>query len=180
MHRREEALRQAASGIGALSAAAIKQEEEAFQQTKERIRQVLLAAFASAAQQGVHFTPYEPEPVNAIALYELKWEELKVNKAQLQPQQLTLTQLPWPVFEFVTDPDIITYGAVHAFVFNEMRPGAKNKTKRDRLRPEILRYHPDKFNSNILPLVHPDHVEGVMIAADRVVKLLNHLMELPM
>lgn len=178
MQRREEGLRRAASGRGKLSPAAVRQEQEAFEERKESVRQKHLAAAAEAAQRGAGFTPYESEPINAFALYELKWELLKASKAELQ--HLTLTQLPWPVFEEVTNPELITYAAVHAFVFDETRPCMKGKTKRDRLRPEILRYHPDKFNNNVLPLVHPDAVEIVTAAADRVAKFLNHLMELPM
>jgi preprotein translocase subunit Sec63 len=36
------------------------------------------------------------------------------------------------------------------FIFHPLRPGMELKSRKDRLKIEMLRFHPDKFNSNIV------------------------------
>lgn len=105
--------------------------------------------------------------------YEAKWAELKEGR-ELPP--LSFEILPWPVLGLPAyDPSDITLARVEEFVFHPLRSGLEMKSRRDRVRAEILRWHPDKFNAKVLgKVIRPDFVsEGAGVVA----RFLNEIME---
>ena len=105
--------------------------------------------------------------------YEAKWTELKEGR-ELPP--LPFEILPWPVLGLPAyGPSDITLPRVEEFVFHPLRSGWEMKSRRDRVRAEILRWHPDKFNAKVLgKVISPDSVsEG----AGAVARFLTKIME---
>lgn len=105
--------------------------------------------------------------------YEAKWTELKDGRP-LPP--LTFGILPWPVVgPPISDPSELTLQRIQEFIFHPLRNGNDSKSRRDRVRAEILRWHPDKFNSKVLgKVIHPDEVSQ---AAGYVARFLTQIME---
>ena len=105
--------------------------------------------------------------------YEAKWTELKEGR-ELPP--LSFEILPWPVLGLPAyGPSDITLARVEEFVFHPLRSGWEMKSRRDRVRAEILRWHPDKFNAKVLgKVINPDSVsEGAGVVA----RFLTEIME---
>lgn len=105
--------------------------------------------------------------------YDGKWIELKDGRP-LPP--LTFDILPWPLLgPAVHEPTDITLNRVQEFVFHPLRRGVESKSRRDRVRSEILRWHPDKFNAKVLGKVID--TESVTEAAGRVARILTEMLE---
>ena len=78
------------------------------------------------------------------------------------------SDFPLPVFaSSVLAPAAITYQAVEEFVFSPLRRGAASKSRKEILRAEILRWHPDKFlgSGTVLSTVHLNDQEDLKQAA---------------
>ena len=91
-------------------------------------------------------------------------------------------QLPWPVLDVdVTHPSQITMERVQTYVFHAQRPGLQSMSLKNRIRAELLRWHPDKFIPIVMKFVvdNEDERNGILAAADSVTKILNMLKELP-
>jgi len=105
--------------------------------------------------------------------YELKWEELK-SRRELPP--LSFNILPWPVLgSAATRPSDITLQRVEEFVYHPLKKGMELKSRRDRVRMEILKWHPDKFNVMVLGKVVD--VAEVAEGAGLVARILTQIME---
>jgi hypothetical protein len=105
--------------------------------------------------------------------YELKWDELRSGR-ELPP--LSFDILPWPVLgSNATQPSDITLQRVQEFVYHPLRRGVELKSRRDRVRMEMLKWHPDKFNIKILGKV----IDATQVAegAGRVARFLTQIME---
>ncbi|KIM76241.1 hypothetical protein PILCRDRAFT_824475 [Piloderma croceum F 1598] len=105
--------------------------------------------------------------------YEGKWIELKDGR-QLPP--LCFNILPWPILGCIaTQPSDITRQRVEEFVYHPLRSGMESKSRRDRVRMEMLKWHPDKFDAKVLgKVIDADQVaEG----AGFVARYLTQLME---
>jgi hypothetical protein len=105
--------------------------------------------------------------------YDGKWQELK-DGGDLPLLRFDI--LPWPVLgSAVTGPSDITLQRIQEFVYHPLRRGMESKSRRDRVRMEILKWHPDKFNAKILgKVIDPDQVaEGAGLVA----RFLTQIME---
>jgi hypothetical protein len=105
--------------------------------------------------------------------YEGKWIELKGGR-QLPP--LCFNILPWPILGCIaTQPSDITRQRVEEFVYHSLRSGMESKGRRDRVRMEMLKWHPDKFDAKVLgKVIDADQVaEGAGLVA----RYLTQLME---
>ncbi|KAH7919314.1 hypothetical protein BV22DRAFT_994543, partial [Leucogyrophana mollusca] len=70
----------------------------------------------------------------------------------------------------------VTYERMQAFVFHPARPGMEGKSRRDRVKADMLKYHPDKFNSLTLGKV-TEYEQGVAAeVAGVVARLLTRMM----
>ncbi|KAH7882462.1 hypothetical protein F5I97DRAFT_1816957 [Phlebopus sp. FC_14] len=101
--------------------------------------------------------------------------ELKSNRS-LPP--IDASQLPWPFLAHVqfSTPDQITYEAVQAFIFHPHHPSAVVQSRRERVRVEVLRFHPDKFNTRILPKVKESQRAIAREVAGAVARILTRIM----
>lgn len=115
------------------------------------------------------------DPLQFFRIYDAKWEELRTKgKDEIPP--IALNDLPWPVFFPVNSAQDITYERVREFVFHPMRPGLEQKIPKHRLRLDIVKWHPDKFNNTTLPRVREWEREATKEAAGEVAKFLNQLL----
>ncbi|KAH9895707.1 hypothetical protein C8Q73DRAFT_689061 [Cubamyces lactineus] len=108
-------------------------------------------------------------------LYELKWVELKTNRTL--KNVVTFSEFPFPVFTYsLPDPADITLERVRAFIFHPFRESIAGKTPKEILKMEVLRWHPDKFDSFISPKVCEGDWEKTKEAAGLVARWLTTLM----
>lgn len=109
---------------------------------------------------------------NRLARYDNQWDALKNENFDIG-EPLHFAQMPWPVLAHVTLPEQITYSAVEEFLFHPLRAV---KSPKDRLRGEVLRWHPDKFDAKILSKVMVEEIEMVREASGHVVRILTQMM----
>lgn len=127
--------------------------------------------------------PYESAPpspqvgmtdADRIILYERKWEALKGDT-----EIIFFQQVPWPILTDLLHPDQLDVADIRNFIAHEAYlrlPGMEGKPLRERIKAEMLRWHPDKFEARVLPKVEPTHRQAVKATADKVVRMLTHLM----
>lgn len=105
--------------------------------------------------------------------YELKWNVLKTDQ---HIPVIYFYEVPWPLITQVQSFDDFTAPAISYFVQHPLRTGFEGKTPRERVKAEIRRWHPDKFNTKVLPRMFPDHAEFAKDAAGRVVRILTQML----
>ncbi|KAF8999159.1 hypothetical protein BDQ17DRAFT_1182702, partial [Cyathus striatus] len=103
-------------------------------------------------------------------LYDKKWEALRGGD---NIPQLFFGQFPWPVLCDVSGLQDITEERLGEFFFHSARPGFEDKSRRDRVRKEFLRWHPDKFEAKMLDFIIPEHKELVKEAAGTIARFLT-------
>lgn len=106
-------------------------------------------------------------------VYESKWNELRTNNS-LPP--IDVREMPWPVFGVISSADQITYQDVRAFLLYPQRPGVEGKTARDKVKAEVLRFHPDKFNTRIVPRILPSQQAVAQEIAGAIARILTTIM----
>ncbi|KAI0065010.1 hypothetical protein BV25DRAFT_1775703, partial [Artomyces pyxidatus] len=84
--------------------------------------------------------------------------------------------IPWPFARNLSTIDEITVETVSEFIFHPLRTCAEGKSRRDRVRAEMLRWHPDKFNAKVMPRIIECEREIVQLAAGAVARVLTELM----
>ncbi|GAW08142.1 hypothetical protein LENED_010188 [Lentinula edodes] len=116
-------------------------------------------------------------------MYDRRWAAIRREGVEFVPFPLRFDQLPWPVFHFkptsVITIDDLSEDDIRFFVLNTKRPGYEGKEAKERLRAELLRYHPDKFGARVLPYVLEvnEEREKVMEGAKRVTEVLYQLLK---
>ncbi|KAF8872733.1 hypothetical protein BD779DRAFT_1452527 [Infundibulicybe gibba] len=108
-----------------------------------------------------------------FTLYDAKWEALK-GPDELPP--LYFKQLPWPILADINTADEITLQAMKTFIFHPERLSPIGKSPKERLRLELLKWHPDKFNAKILGRIAQEQQAHVQEAAGRVARFLNEML----
>ena len=106
-------------------------------------------------------------------LYEAKWNELRTSNS-IPP--IDVREMPWPVFGIISSADQITYQDVRTFLFHPQRPGVEGKTARDKVKGEVLRFHPDKFNTRIVPKIESSQQAVAQEIAGAVARILTTMM----
>ena len=127
--------------------------------------------------------PYELVPpslpavstdADRIILYERKWELLKGDT-----EVIFFQQVPWPILIDLLHPDQLDISDIRNFITHEAYirlPGMESKPLRERIKIEMLRWHPDRFDARVLPKVEPTHRQAIKATADKVIRMLTHLM----
>ena len=142
-----------------------KEREEREREAKEREREARERAEAQEKSQAL---------MQFFKLYEDKWTELKTN---FMLSSIDFRELPWPTLELKHfTPEEITQEGVCAFVLHALRPVAPEKSARDRVKAEVLRFHPDKFNARVLPKVREDQHGLAEELAGAIVRALTTLL----
>lgn len=108
-----------------------------------------------------------------FTLYDAKWAAFKSSDVPA----LDFSQLPWPTLDFIpTGPADITYERLQAFVFHPLRPYMEGKSRRDKVKMDVLKWHPDKFDSKVLGKVIECQRSTVMESAGAVARILTQML----
>jgi hypothetical protein len=111
-----------------------------------------------------------------FTLYDAKWAALKSGDDSLA---LDFSQLPWPVLDITPTSSVdITYDRLQAFVFHPLRHSMEGKSRRERLKMDVLKWHPDKFEAKVLGKVVECQLQRAMVleAAGIVARLLTQML----
>ncbi|KAI0367176.1 hypothetical protein BV20DRAFT_950613 [Pilatotrama ljubarskyi] len=100
--------------------------------------------------------------------HELRWATL----ANLDV--LSWQLFPWPMLKQPSDPEQVTYPEVQAYVLSPHHPG--DKSQKDRIKDHLRKWHPDRFETKLLPKVREDEREKVKEGAGAVARHLNKLL----
>ncbi|EIN09113.1 hypothetical protein PUNSTDRAFT_68218 [Punctularia strigosozonata HHB-11173 SS5] len=83
---------------------------------------------------------------------------------------------PWPIFKRARTPEDITTNAVGAYVLSPLHPRDREKSNKDRIKDHIKRWHPDRFETQLLPKVNEEEQEKVKEGAGSVARALSDLL----
>ncbi|KAF9443254.1 kinase-like protein [Macrolepiota fuliginosa MF-IS2] len=112
--------------------------------------------------------------VNMIRIYELhdtQWVTLP------DCNELHWDQFPWPMFTPPRSLEDITGGAILAYLKSDCYPRrVKSRNLRDRVKDQIKRWHPDRFDVKLLPRVVENQKEIVELGAGAVARYLSYLL----
>lgn len=100
--------------------------------------------------------------------YVRSWDALK------DVQMISFRAIPWPLMKTPKSTDDLTTNAIGALVLSPHH--SPEKSPRDRLKAELLRWHPDRFESKWLPKADVGEKEAIRRGAGQVVRCLNELM----
>lgn len=161
---REKARREREQRDREEAARCARQREEEIRRLQEEARRAQEAADEAAAETKLR---------DDLDLYDRKWEELKRNR---DLSSLIFTELPWPLLFPIASPAQITYEGVQEFVFHPLRKGLDGKTRRERVKAEVLRFHPDKFTTIVLGKVRDWERDLAAEASGVVARILTRMM----
>ncbi|KAF8881248.1 hypothetical protein BD779DRAFT_1445686 [Infundibulicybe gibba] len=106
------------------------------------------------------FDTHERQWTRLATLDELRWESF-----------------PWPMLKKPSVPEEITSVAISAYILSPHYPEKdKSRPTKDRIKEHIRRWHPDRFETKLLPKVAEDEKEKVKEGAGFVVRSLNDLL----
>ncbi|KAG1836282.1 hypothetical protein DFJ58DRAFT_622816, partial [Suillus subalutaceus] len=112
---------------------------------------------------------------DTIKLFEYhrgQWDKLQISGAVLGV--LIWDDFPWPVFKRPGGPDDVTAPCITAYMLSSLHP--TDKSPKDRIKENIRRWHPDRFETQLLPKVKESDRDIVREAAGTVVRVLNDLL----
>jgi hypothetical protein len=101
--------------------------------------------------------------------HEEQWRSI-ASKDGLQWQSF-----PWPMLKMPSTLGDITYTAIHGYLQSPHYP-EKDRAQKDRVKDHIKRWHPDRFETKLLPKVVEEDKEKVKEGAGMVVRTLNELL----
>ncbi|KAF8305529.1 hypothetical protein DL93DRAFT_2036514, partial [Clavulina sp. PMI_390] len=84
---------------------------------------------------------------------------------------LSFASIPWPTEWQPRSSDDITNEAIKSFILSPLH--SSSKQPRQRLREQLLRFHPDRFEGRWLHRVRESDREQVRSAMNSVVRCLN-------
>jgi hypothetical protein len=91
--------------------------------------------------------------------------------------ELTWVDFPWPVLRTASNADDITFTFVNAYFQSPfLLEKERSKSLKDRIKEHLRRWHPDRFESKVLPRVVELEKEKVKQGAGNVVRYLNDLL----
>lgn len=140
----------------------MKAQQEQFQRDQMRAEQEKLRA--SSAASGLSTI------MHAWTSYEREWNGLK----DKPDGSLTWRSFPWPLMKKPSEPEDLTANGIGALVLSVHH--SNEKANRDRLKEQLLRWHPDRFENRWLKKVSDNDQEKVRNGAGQVVRALNELM----
>jgi hypothetical protein len=83
---------------------------------------------------------------------------------------------PWPMFKRPKFPEDLTSPAITAYMLSSIHP--QDRATKERIKDNIRRWHPDRFNSQLLPKVKENERERVAEGAGSVARILNDLLRM--
>ena len=138
-----------------------RQQQEQFKREQERMENERQTKSAKVLSREDLIRLYEN--------HENKWKQLK------DSDNLGWNSFAWPAFKRPSEPEEMTTSVISAYVHSQYAPGV-NKSHKDRIKDQLKRWHPDKFETRILPRVVEEEREKVKAGAGLVVRGLNELL----
>ena len=108
--------------------------------------------------------------VKAWNTYETRWAVLQSTREE----RLTFRTVPWPLICTPSAPSSLSSANIAFFLLSPLHSG--NKSRKDRIREAMQRWHNDKFEPRILPRVIESDRDVVKEGVDAVVRCLNDLL----
>lgn len=137
-----------------------RKQAEAFQREQERVERERQARAGKVMSKEDVLRLYEE--------HERQW--LRIPTLDM----LSWATFAWPMLKKPSSPEELTTTAISAYVLNPYAPG--DKSEKDRIKEHIRRWHPDRFETKLLPRVRSDDREKVKEGAGQVVRSLNELL----
>jgi len=90
---------------------------------------------------------------------------------------LSWNDFPWPMAKQPSNPDDMSLSLIGAYFQSPLYPDKdKSRTPKDRIKEHIKRWHPDRFETKLLPKVVEDEKETVKAGAGNVARYLSDLL----
>src|ERR1700722_1951782 len=155
-HEREWASRQAELA---------KEQQEKFRREQEKLERERQAKAATSGR-----IPTKEDVIRLFATHERQWAMLP------NQEDLHWGSFPWPMLKMANNPTDLTEGAIGAYVGSLFHPGDKSKSMKERIKDHIRRWHPDRFDTRLLPKVVEEERAMVKEGAGAVVRSLTNLL----
>ncbi|KAG2032414.1 hypothetical protein BDR03DRAFT_970088 [Suillus americanus] len=141
-----------------------QQREEQFRREQAKLEQErLLKAGKALGKQ---------DTIKLFEHHRGQWDKLQISGGVLGV--LIWDDFPWPVFKRPSGPDDVTAPCITAYMLSSLHP--TDKSPKDRIKENIRRWHPDRFETQLLPKVKESDRDIVREAAGTVVRVLNDLL----
>ncbi|TDL17552.1 hypothetical protein BD410DRAFT_729914 [Rickenella mellea] len=102
------------------------------------------------------------------------WQNYEVGWATLKDRPtLHFKTIPWPTLKVPTSPEDLSTNTIGPFLLSPHHSQAKSN--RDRIKEQLLRWHPDRFEGKWMTKVAQSDKDMVKEAVGQVVRSLNEL-----
>jgi hypothetical protein len=106
--------------------------------------------------------------------YETRWK--RCTDAEVADQSLTFQDIPWPVFTVPSATENLTTERISVFLLYGLDGETETKTRKERIREALLRWHPDKFEGRMGAKLDTRDRDKVLDGVGIVARCLNELM----
>lgn len=137
-----------------------QQREEQFRREQARLEQERLAKAGKILNK--------QDIIKLFEHHRGQWDRLQMSAT------LKWDDFPWPVFKQPGGPDDVTTSCITAYMLSPLHP--VDKSSKDRIKENIRRWHPDRFETQLLSKVKENDRDIVREAAGTVVRTLNDLL----
>jgi hypothetical protein len=137
-----------------------QQREEQFRREQARLEQERLSKAGKILNK--------QDVIKLFEHHRGQWDKLQMSTA------LKWDDFPWPVFKHPSGPDDVTTPGITAYMLSPLHPA--DKSPKDRIKENIRRWHPDRFETQLLTKVKESDRDSVREAAGTVVRTLNDLL----
>ncbi|OBZ77407.1 hypothetical protein A0H81_02299 [Grifola frondosa] len=117
-----------------------KEQQEKFLRDQERQQRL------HATQESKTMSKEEVEKL--FAEHERQWNKVATM------DMISWNIIPWPTFKYPNGPEDLTRPAISAYVLSPLYPTDRSKTEKDRVKEQIRRWHPDRFDTRMLPKMY--------------------------
>ena len=149
-----------------------RRQAEQAQQREEQFRreQARLAMQDHERQAKTGKTMSKEEVTKLFDAHRSQWDKIQTMGS------LIWEDFPWPMFKRPKSPDDLTSPAITAYMLSSVHP--QDRATKERIKDNIRRWHPDRFNSQLLTKVKESERERVSEGAGSVARILNDLLRM--
>jgi len=150
----------------------VKEKSEAREAERRRAREEarVMSEGESRAKTRTERENAAKKLISSWNTYESRWSALQSSPRE----RLTFRSVPWPLICTPSSPSSISDANISFFLLSPLHSGTKSR--KDRIREAMQRWHNDKFEPRILPRVVESDRRAVKEGVDVVVRCLNGLM----
>ncbi|KAF9516383.1 hypothetical protein BS47DRAFT_1292502, partial [Hydnum rufescens UP504] len=114
------------------------------------------------------------DPFEAWNEYERRWEA--IGNGDLNESNLTFASIPWPMNPQPASVQDLNAERIKSFILSPAH--SQNKSHKHLLREQLLRFHPDRFETRLLERVRESDRAAVKEGANMVARYLNDALPL--